>query len=886
MNIAGLFLLVASMSYAEKQALIDAAGAHWKAGSTWVSALPDSVRRAMLGVKPGPLPEDKRIEYRIQHIKSRIDWRNIDGHSYVTGVRNQGACGSCWAFGGIAALESRIKITAGDPDEELDLSEQYLLSCSPGGCSGYSLYGTANFLQQQGTVTEECMPYRANDGIACGTVCSDAQYKFRRVSDWHWTYGVNNIKAALQNGPVYVAFEVFSDFYDYTGGVYRHVYGRSEGWHAVSIVGYDDSLEAWVVKNSWGESWGEDGYFWIAYGQCHIDDQAIIFTPDQPVYPFLSLVTTYTLEDSGNGDGVLNPGERGRVMVVVANHGSFAPLNNAWLTLSLSDSLLRVITDSIYIVTMMPADTDTLSFEVEVDRDASVDSYPFSLVVHGHGVSGQNYFATLSGEFYISMFMRNWPVSIGGTVRRSVLLLPDSGLVVVATETGMLHVLDRSGNELPGYPIELGQNVFSAPAAIASETGFDVVITGLRGHLFVFNPLTPDSLADIELGGMITATPSVNDIDMDGIPEIVFPSLTQLWALQPDGSVESGFPVNGLGSVWPAAIADLDGGGRKEIVLATMRNGLYVLRHDGSYSDPAWPILSGHRLSAPVVGEFGNGPEVAVILDDTLIAFVKPDGHISSTIRIRGSSFYLVPVDWDGDNIEEVACATTDGTVHVFRHDGTEPDGWPVTVEGAGFSSPPSITDLNGDEQMEVMVISTSGNIYMFGSEGINGRILHTHVLDPLSLELGFMDSDTDVEGVFVGGEQVYVVDYPWNTLGVMKGWPVYRGNIFRTGNYFDLNHQHVEEHTVGFRKSLQFSISGSIPSRSGELTVKLSLPARGHVELDIFDVAGRIVYQSEATLDPGVHVVPVKIARSGVFLLAVKENGQMIGSRKIVILK
>ena len=79
------------------------------------------------------------------------------------------------------------------------------------------------------------------------------------------------MKTQLLDGPIVAAFDVYEDFRDYTGGIYEHVWGDYLGGHAVAIVGYNDAENYWIVKNSWGTGWGENGWFRIRYGQCNID---------------------------------------------------------------------------------------------------------------------------------------------------------------------------------------------------------------------------------------------------------------------------------------------------------------------------------------------------------------------------------------------------------------------------------------------------------------------------------------------------------------------------------------------------------------------------------------------------------------------------------------
>jgi hypothetical protein len=223
----------------------------------------------------------------------------------MTSVKNQGGCGSCVAFGAVGATEAQHKIAASNPSWNLDLSEQHLFSCGGGQC-GYGWYISAalNRLRDYGTPDEACYPYQARDG-SCSAGCSDWQSRAFKIARWSWV--ANNpsaLEAALMNGPLVAGFTVYSDFFSYRSGIYHHTSGNAVGGHAIVIVGYDSVEQYWIVKNSWGSSWGESGYFRIGFGEAGIENYvaSITVNPIQPpAQPSMSLT------GSPNGVTVSSP---------------------------------------------------------------------------------------------------------------------------------------------------------------------------------------------------------------------------------------------------------------------------------------------------------------------------------------------------------------------------------------------------------------------------------------------------------------------------------------------------------------------------------------------------------------------------------------------------
>lgn len=233
---------------------------------------------APFGATNAPLVEIQSLQDLPANFDARQQWPTC-----IHPIRDQGQCGSCWAFGATEAFSDRACIATNGAVNTV-FSPENLVSCDYNnyGCGGGYLDVAWNYIATNGIVTESCFPYSAGSGYAppCQSTCSDGTawtvYKATNVRSLSAAGGKQTI---FDQGPIETAFYVYQDFFYYTSGVYVQTSSAYAGAHAVKVLGWghDDAsgLDYWLAANSWGVSWGENGFFKIAFGQVGFDSNFI-----------------------------------------------------------------------------------------------------------------------------------------------------------------------------------------------------------------------------------------------------------------------------------------------------------------------------------------------------------------------------------------------------------------------------------------------------------------------------------------------------------------------------------------------------------------------------------------------------------------------------------
>ena len=167
-----------------------------------------------------------------------FDWRNVNGENFMTPTKAQGPA-ECRQFAGIAAFEAKIKIVLNDPDFDIDLSERHVVN-KAGGTSGFGLF------MSTGVLTEAEMPYGVNPPV----FQSGWQNRTYSVSQYYTKpiFDEDQDRLAIQN-----MLKTFGPLY-------------TEDYHGTTLVGYDDAAQVWIVKETYGSGYGDNGYVTYPYG--------------------------------------------------------------------------------------------------------------------------------------------------------------------------------------------------------------------------------------------------------------------------------------------------------------------------------------------------------------------------------------------------------------------------------------------------------------------------------------------------------------------------------------------------------------------------------------------------------------------------------------------
>ncbi len=407
------------------------------------------------------------------------------------------------------------------------------------------------------------------------------------------------------------------------------------------------------------------------------------------------------------------------------------------------------------------------------------------------------------------------------------------GVEVVALDWSRLHVLDASGNELPGWPRSIGGSWTPALADVDDDGDVEMIVpSGQLLHLLQedgteypgWPVLAPDQIG----------SPAVGDIDGDGEVEIaagtlqgpVGPDPFELYVWELDGSVKAGFPRATSGTCKaPPAMGDIDGDGVFEIVVPAYDDSnndyIYVFDADGN-DEPGWPQRAGRcRLSPPALADVDDDGQMEIFIGG---------GRVTSPLQ---------------------------SMLFAFEPDGTPLPGFPLSVpQGAQINAGPVVADLDGDPTLLEIVVKVQDYIYAYHSDGTPlagfpyflDDTGHTGTTSPTPA-IGDLDDDGDAELVVCSTyDRMDLLDFEAQVDMNLAWWPSMKRDAQNTSFLgFDLSYVHEGRDRDGPVLVLRPCVPNPVP---GGHEAWLPFSWTGSEErilsaaraIDVFDPAGRLI--------------------------------------------
>ena len=298
-TITAFFAATATVTHPISQKLVESIrqspNRNWEPVDSWLNPLRDLTSSEVVGLS-GTLLEPRTTSLSLSMLKQAYEAstmsfpREFDArveHAQCKHpIRNQLKCGSCWAFSVAETWSDNACILGlANVTNETVFSVEDILACATfasGKCGGGRINYAFDYVVSDGLVTEECMPYTSANGTvdSCPPEVGPDE-RTCPVDDVQWkatqcTGQPNDLfttelmkQGIMELGAIAAGYTVYQDFYNYKSGIYKHVTGKMLGGHAIKVVGWGvknatkttNETNYWIVANSWGTEWGEDGYF-------------------------------------------------------------------------------------------------------------------------------------------------------------------------------------------------------------------------------------------------------------------------------------------------------------------------------------------------------------------------------------------------------------------------------------------------------------------------------------------------------------------------------------------------------------------------------------------------------------------------------------------------
>ena len=734
------------------------------------------------------------------------------------------------------------------------------------------------FLYSQGCYPAAFDQRTSGDGECIGehfAMASSALFAFIGNTRYGW-YMPGSIEGASQ-------------FYDreFFSGMFEHAHtqlGKALTYSRVANINH--ALSSDVMR-------------WCYYEVVLFGDPSIEVKYPDPMMPYLALEEYYISDIEGDGDGTLNPGEIIRIYPRISNHAQWHAAENVSLSLSDLPNGCTLLSEAATINQILPGqlNSDEVYFRVQLGTNLSFGDYTFKLSIDAsHPQTGA------------SVGVRTFPITMAITLLdnrfpwESIYATKSSPLVydfnadgdndiLYLDVFGSAHFIGSNGSEYANVntTATLNVNRSYAFADIDGDGVNDLAISSRSGDVLAMR-IDGTPIFSFHADTQFLGTPVIGDVNGDGSADVVAIGMNRnVYVFNADGSLQAGFPFEVNGTVpGELALADLNNNGSKEIICGTVNGTLYAIA-SGGLLHPGFPLELGASLvGSPVVLDNNR----IVCNSNNWLYLVENSGAIVFQKAIASDfagGAVIADINWD-NNLDIIGISTV-GTLYVVDQQGNDLPGFPVQI-GEFFTCPPLIADIGGGQRYEIILQSYINAIHIYNHDGS----VHAGFPFPIAFNgstpatLSDFDSDGHFKLIAGYSNGILLINLRRNAT-VRTPWTVYRGSLDRQASFAATGYVSNEDSSL---LPAVTSLEQNYPNPfNPTTTISYTLAENSNVALEIFNLKGqRIRVLRQGKQNAGKHQLlwngtddKGMAVGSGIYLYKL-HTGKFTSSKKMILMK
>lgn len=626
--------------------------------------------------------------------------------------------------------------------------------------------------------------------------------------------------------------------------------------------------------------------------------------------PYLVIEDMSMTEIDGDGDGVPNPGETIQLKLQLFN---YLDLNTglAWANATNVQTTLRCLYPGVTVVDSTASYGNVFAgtslwnnnqpFKFQSISNLPSEPIPFELIISSNLGSEYPYNKVVPFNINLSLSQVGWPVELGGASQTSPVLVnidaEDDLEVIFGDPSGDIHARKADGvTQVSGFPINIGSPLVGAIAManLSGDTAREFVAALSNNNIVAFTK-SGQTLWNVPAGGTLRSGPIVANLTGSGTPQIIATTQNRyLVVLNADSSPYPNFPLQLDGAMLaPPAVADLNNDGTLEIICATIGGSLHAINSATGENMPGFPVtLPGGSQNPITIANLDadTNPEILVGTSSSghLMAY-NHDGTLKFQKNVSGQiKSGTVIADVNSNGTDEIILVTFDGTIYIMNADGTDINGFPISL-GQSVEGTPVVAKFDGDNYAGIIIGDTAGylnSIRADGNQSPNFPILLSGNLK-ISPSLGDLDRDGDMEIVLPNDSGFQVVDVKRHAQAYL--WYCFLGSYSRSGNAYQVTPN--QDQTV---PELHTALQTNYPNPFNPVTtIAYSIKDNAPVQLEVYNLKGQLVKTLVDQIQTsGQHSViwngtdnSGKTVGSGVYYYRLR-SGRFSSTRKMVLMK